>query len=392
MTLIATPLWLQASTYAANDDRALLRALVTAQGIIRSTDFAVTQNGTPNMSVNVAAGAAFVLRTGSTDFYLVEQTVGTTNNLTIAASDPTNPRRDIVVARVYDAAFSGALNQATVEVITGTPAPSPVDPTIPSNCVQLARVAVAASATSVVTGNITDLRSFYTRNTPVTAPIIFTSSGSLTAAQVAGARALKFRVQNAGAGSGGVALTTGGNCGASGGGGAGAYAERTLAVSALTFPLAVTVGAGGTAGASGANPGGVGGQSKVVDNNGGGATLCTPGVQAANQAGGAGASSTSITGAAGIGGFDSSVSGGVADLVIAGEAGGNGIRVFATIAIAARGGNAVLGMGGAVTSGTNSGSAGNLYGGGASGAVSNNAAAQAGAVGAAGAIIVELIY
>lgn len=134
-------------------------------GVFRtaSTSLKVTEkSGTPNMSVDVAAGACAVKGTegGNTgSVYFVEAQSST--NVVISASDPTNGRRDLIVARIKDQDFasgSPSTNTATIEVITGTPAASPADPTIPDNCLVLARVAVAAASTSVTNANITDLR------------------------------------------------------------------------------------------------------------------------------------------------------------------------------------------------------------------------------------------
>lgn len=134
-------------------------------GVFRtaSTSLKVTEkSGTPNMSVDVAAGACAVKGTegGNTGSnYFVEAQSST--NVVISASDPTNGRRDLIVVRIKDQDFasgSPSTNTATIEVITGTPAASPADPTIPANCLVLARVVVAATVTSIVDANITDLR------------------------------------------------------------------------------------------------------------------------------------------------------------------------------------------------------------------------------------------
>lgn len=392
MTVIGNPLWVQAISYAAADDRTLLRFLASAPGVSSLSDLGVTQNGTPNMSVNVAAGQALVQRSSSspTDYYITENT-GTVN-LAIAASDPTNPRIDLIVVRVYDAQYSGALNQATVEVVTGTPAASPVVPTAPVNSLSIATVGVTANATTIVNANIADKRVNWGRVLGPVTPLVYTSTGTVTATQAAGAVAIKIRCQNAGGGSGGIAATSASSA-ASGSGAGGAYAEKTVATAGLTFPLAVTVGPAGVAGTSGANPGGAGGTSKVVDNNGSGSTLCSPGTQTSNQAGGGGASSTSITGAAGIAGFDPSTSGGVGDIIIWGQPGANAPRVFATIALGTAGGNSHLGAGGAATSVSGAGTAGQNYGGGAAGVVGNGTTGAIGGVaGGPGIVLVELIY
>lgn len=81
-----------------------------------------------------------------------------TVNKTIAAAHATLSRRDIVVAHLYDNIFDASGNNFwALEVITGTPASSPVDPTTPTSTLKLARIAVAPAVTSIVNANITDL-------------------------------------------------------------------------------------------------------------------------------------------------------------------------------------------------------------------------------------------
>ncbi len=129
-------------------------------GVIAATDMAVSQNGTPNMSVNVAAGYAAITGTQAVlqGAYTVANDAVT--NLVIAAADPTNPRRDLICAQVRDAAYSGASNDFRLVVITGTPAASPVDPSLSStqNALVLGRARVSAADTSITSGEIDDLR------------------------------------------------------------------------------------------------------------------------------------------------------------------------------------------------------------------------------------------
>lgn len=129
-------------------------------GVVEPSDLAVAANPTPNMSVNVAAGAAVV---PGTETALADQSYllysDGAANLSIAAAHASLPRRDIVVARIRDKDASGAVYQASVEVVTGTAAASPVDPATPPNSVVLARVVVFAAATSITAANILDLRS-----------------------------------------------------------------------------------------------------------------------------------------------------------------------------------------------------------------------------------------
>jgi hypothetical protein len=77
--------------------------------------------------------------------------------LTVAASNPTNPRIDAQYIQVQDAFYSGSTNTAVAGIVTGTPAPSPTPPAIPSNSLLVAYIAVGANVTSIVSANITQV-------------------------------------------------------------------------------------------------------------------------------------------------------------------------------------------------------------------------------------------
>ena len=151
--------FIQAGSHPAEDvRRALYAQLGLRGGIIQAGDLAVTQNGTPNMTVNVATGQVVVPGTEGTyqGAYICENRGSL--SVTIAAADATNPRYDLIVARVRDAAYSGATNTFAIEAVTGTPAASPAEPTIPANSWVLARVEVVALDTTITTSNIVDRR------------------------------------------------------------------------------------------------------------------------------------------------------------------------------------------------------------------------------------------
>lgn len=160
MAVMNPPIFLQSQLHPADRWRRALRAAMGQRGGVVAGGLAVSQHaGTPNMSVDVAEGMVAVLGTESTyqGTYLCEAQGVTV--VTIAASDPTNPRRDLIIARVRDTSYSGASDTFALEVVQGTPAASPADPALPTgSCWVLARVAVAAAASSIVNANVTDFR------------------------------------------------------------------------------------------------------------------------------------------------------------------------------------------------------------------------------------------
>lgn len=154
------PSWLQAGSHPAEQDRLLIGALVPQEGAVSSADLLVHQAATPAMSVLVDAGSAFIkndLATWGGTYHVVNDAAVT---LSIGAANATNPRNDLVVARVRDSQYSGGTNAWDLAVIAGTPAASPVDPSIPADgsYLLLARVRVNAAATSITDAVITDLR------------------------------------------------------------------------------------------------------------------------------------------------------------------------------------------------------------------------------------------
>lgn len=162
MAEINPPLHLQARTdHTAVGDRQFVESVFEGRsGVLASGSLAVTQNGTPNMSVNVAAGKAIIAGTENALQGSYHVWNDATKNLVIAASDPTNPRIDLIVAKVEDASYSGVTNAWSLAVVTGTPAASPVAPTAPANSITLAQVSVLAAASSITTARITDTRIF----------------------------------------------------------------------------------------------------------------------------------------------------------------------------------------------------------------------------------------
>lgn len=119
-----------------------------------------TQTGSPSMAVIVKSGQATIAGTEGTKqgTYAVINDADVT--LSIAAAHATLNRIDIVVFKIEDQAYSGAVNASSLAVVTGTPASSPSAPAAPNNSITVAQVAIAASVTSILNANITDTRIF----------------------------------------------------------------------------------------------------------------------------------------------------------------------------------------------------------------------------------------
>ncbi len=168
-----------APTYAGADTRNMLAAIfggsnfeavspgigATARGhgVLTADAMAVTANGTPNNHVFVAPGMASVRgsQNNSQGAYICP--LDASFDLTVSAAHATLDRKDLVVAQVKDAAFAAFTGDVwTPEIIVGTPAASPADPTVTEDSLVLARLLVRdsteAGGTIVRPQDITDLR------------------------------------------------------------------------------------------------------------------------------------------------------------------------------------------------------------------------------------------
>lgn len=158
MALRTPPSWLQNGSHPAENDRLTTQAIWSRSGVMEANDFAITQSASPGMSVQVAAGWAAVVGnfTSNMGAYVAYNDGAVT--LSIGAANPSNPRIDLVVLTIQDAYYTGAANTVVLQVIAGTPAVTPVAPTLPTMSIPLAQVAVAAGATQILNANITDVR------------------------------------------------------------------------------------------------------------------------------------------------------------------------------------------------------------------------------------------
>ena len=178
MTLRTPPSWLQNGSHPAENDRLTTQALWATTGIINSSSLAVTANSPAGMSVRVASGWAAIVGTTQANMGTYVGYNDAQVTLTVTTSDPTNPRIDLVCMTVNDSYYSGATNNVVLQVVAGTPAGSPVAPTLPDNSISLATIAVGAGVTQINTGNITDTRVEVTTNVPVAGDISSVTAGN----------------------------------------------------------------------------------------------------------------------------------------------------------------------------------------------------------------------
>lgn len=166
MTILTPPTWLENSAaHNAQDYRTMLASIIAGRSGSTDVDaFEVTERaGTPNMSVDVAAGGIFVASTRSSSAGAYHVYNDGVVNVPLSAADATNPRIDRVLVQVRDEEQDAALtqNDARILVVEGTPAGSPSLPAITvEDYVELAQVTVPASASSITDANIDDVREF----------------------------------------------------------------------------------------------------------------------------------------------------------------------------------------------------------------------------------------
>jgi microcystin-dependent protein len=153
------PSWLQAALHPAQNDRLLMRALAGAEGVLGSNDLKCTPGGL--MTVTVAAGAAFINGTVTTEQGMYHVYNESPSTLPLTAAHATLARKDIVVAEIKDNTIDASgLNLWRIRVVTGTAAGSPVQPATPANSLLLALLDVPAADTTLDVSQITDLRVF----------------------------------------------------------------------------------------------------------------------------------------------------------------------------------------------------------------------------------------
>jgi hypothetical protein len=388
MAEINPPAYLQEGCYEAVQDRRLLSSIICTEGVAfgacpddgAPNALEVVDSGTGGMNVSVSEGAAFIQGDTISCQGMYHVVNDGPVDILLTPADPVDDRTDLIIARVADSQYAGALDEWVLEDVTGTPGGGV--PAAPGNALVLAEVFVAAATAEIVAGNITDRRQPY-QFCPGEVPTVETFISSGTWTKPAGLKAVHVRVQGGGAGGSGTAATNSTTLALGGNGGAGGYGEEWLDASALAATVTVTVGAGsaGTSNGSAAATGGTssfGSHCSATGGVGSGSTTetnTTP-LNFAAAAGGAGGTSSSTINKPGGQGYV-------------------GQMYAATRLMPGKGGDSMFGNGG--TRGHAGGASGGVNangrgagGGGAMATVSSGA--QTGGSGTAGIVIVEMFF
>lgn len=160
------PRFLQTKTYSAKLLRDVFLDAPIQNGVVNTGDLMVTQRAAgANMSVDVAAGSAWVKGTSSARQGIYNVYNDATVNLALVSANPTNPRVDQIILRVYDSSDGGsAQDLGAVEVVTGTATAGATltnrngAAVLPAHSILLADVLVGAAAGSVGNTVIRDRR------------------------------------------------------------------------------------------------------------------------------------------------------------------------------------------------------------------------------------------
>jgi len=124
-----------------------MKSLVPNPGVVDG--LAVVQTSGVSMGVRIGAGRAFIEGTTTTLQGMYNAVNDAFTTVPLAGSDSTYARYDLIVLQIRDADVSGSTNEAVFLPITGTPSSSPQVPAAPASSLVLARVLVAANASTI---------------------------------------------------------------------------------------------------------------------------------------------------------------------------------------------------------------------------------------------------
>jgi hypothetical protein len=146
-------MWAQNAAFPAAQDRQVLGAIWPTAAVTGMAAAVATL-----MNITVARGACSVPdpNTYGAAYLCISDA---TDTVTIGAAPPSGQNRiDVVTVMPRDSAVSGTFNDWLYNIVVGTVAVSPTVPVVPAGQVAIVQVAVTGGATSLVAGNLTDIR------------------------------------------------------------------------------------------------------------------------------------------------------------------------------------------------------------------------------------------
>ena len=152
------PFFMDISNAYSGDELALPYRDIVAEGIVTAAALAVTATAPASLSIDIAAGPAWVLGDTNPDLQPCYRIFNDGVINKGISPDPSNPRKVLVVAQITDEAFAGVGRKWETVAIHGAPAAVPLEPALPASATPLALVDVPANAPSIVAANITDRR------------------------------------------------------------------------------------------------------------------------------------------------------------------------------------------------------------------------------------------
>ena len=256
---------IQSESLSAASDR-LVNTVVLREGVVdvAGSSYAVAENTGSDMNILVGSGTAFDRAVVEGDVAgmgtFIAEHQNATQQLAVAASDPSLDRIDRVILQVYDDTFDSSGNSySDIEVLEGTPDAAPVAPALPDSAISLATIEVGNGVTAVTDSDITDARESVKARGELVETLVIGADTTFAKADYPWLRTLRVHAVAGGGGGGGAGATSGGEISGGAGGGGGAYAMSDLDIDELGTSETVTIGAGGgggvgdAAGAAGAD-------------------------------------------------------------------------------------------------------------------------------------------
>ena len=179
MALSSNPLWVQAGKYTASAERVgIFNTLFDRPGKVRKDDLIVSATSPVSMQVSISPGSVVVAPPKTkftTGYYIATNTDD--YKITLPNANVSNTRIDLIVVKVHDSELiANDTDNVTIEIVTGTPAPNPIAPTVPDMCTCIATVRVKANTASISNDDIDNINNIASISNDISTNINIVSS------------------------------------------------------------------------------------------------------------------------------------------------------------------------------------------------------------------------